>query len=149
LKAIQIIWLLLIVASCQPKEKVSIESNSSLFGDKVLVFDSEMDQTELQKVLDEVHRKQAGQEFSDQRYELLFKPGSYQLDITVDFYVQALGLGKTPGETSIHGAVQSVHTSRNHNVTTQFWRGAENFKVYPDTTEPWLFWAVSQAAPMR
>ena len=149
MKVIQIIWLLLFVASCQPKDKVRIEPHSSEFGDKVLVFDSEMDQIELQKVIDEVHRKQAGQEFSDQRYALLFKPGSYNLDITVDFYVQALGLGRIPGETSIHGAVQSVHTSKNNNVTTQFWRGAENFKIYPDTTEPWLFWAVSQAAPMR
>lgn len=120
-----------------------------MFGDRVLVFDDGMDQKEIQKALDEIHQEQAGEEFSDQRYALLFKPGTYEVDITVDFYVQALGLGKTPGQTTVHGAVQSVETSNNNNVTTQFWRGAENFKVYPDTAEPWMYWAVSQAAPMR
>ncbi len=120
-----------------------------MFGENVLVFDVGMDQAAVQKTLDEVHRKQAGQEFSDQRYALLFKPGIYELEVTVDFYVQVMGLGKTPGQTTVRGAVQSVTTSEDNKVTTQFWRGAENFKVYPDTAEPWLYWAVSQAAPMR
>jgi hypothetical protein len=79
----------------------------------------------------------------------LFQPGTYELDITVDFYVQALGLGKTPDETVIHGAVQSIHVKGDNKVTTEFWRGAENFKVYTDSTDRWMYWAVSQAAPMR
>lgn len=147
----QAIWLLILLSSCQPKvqKNLSLREYHSEFGNQVLVFDEDMDQAKVQQVLEEIHYQQAGKEFSDQRYALLFKPGSYQLDITVDFYVQALGLGQTPEQTTIRGAVQSIHTSRNDNVTTQFWRGAENFKVYPDTTEPWMYWAVSQAAPLR
>ena len=149
MKFIPAICLLLVVASCQSEKMEYLEAYHSVFGKNVLVFDAGMDQGEVQKALDEIHKFQAGQEFTDQRYALLFKPGTYKLEVTVDFYVQALGLGKTPDETVINGAVQSVTTSEVNKVTTQFWRGAENFKVYPDTTQPWMYWAVSQAAPMR
>lgn len=149
LRFIQIIGLLLLISSHQLKAQKIFDEDQAMFGQQVLVFDDEMDQAEVQKALDEVHRQQAGQEFSNQRYALLFKPGTYELEVTVDFYVQALGLGKTPGQTTIHGAVQSITTGQEDRVTTQFWRGAENFKVYPDSTEPWMYWAVSQAAPMR
>jgi len=123
--------------------------NRTIFGERVLVFRDDMDREEMQRVLVEVHEKQRGQEFTDERYALLFQPGTYELDITVDFYVQALGLGKTPKETVVHGAVQSIHVKDDNKVTTEFWRGAENFEVHPDTTERWMYWAVSQAAPMR
>ena len=149
MKFIPVICLLLVVTSCQSETMENVEAFRSEFGNNVLVFDAGMDLAAVQEALDEVHRLQAGQEFTDQRYALLFKPGTYELEVTVDFYVQALGLGKTPDQTIINGAVQSVTTSDENKVTTQFWRGAENFKVYPDTTEPWMYWAVSQAAPMR
>lgn len=149
MKIIHIIVLLLLAGLTQTNAQIIPDTYNSMFGDQVLVFDDKMDQSEVQETLDEIHRKQAGQEFSSQRYALLFKPGTYQLDITVDFYVQVLGLGKTPKQTTIHGAVQSVHTGEDNKVTTQFWRGAENFKVFTDTTKQWMYWAVSQAAPMR
>jgi hypothetical protein len=149
LRTIQFLLLLLFIGSCQSQKPVNLNAYQSIFGDHVLVFDEGMSKAKVQKALDEVHRQQAGQEFSDQRFALLFKPGTYELEVTVDFYVQALGLGKTPDQTSIHGAVQSTTTGQDDKVTTQFWRGAENFKVFPDTTERWMYWAVSQAAPMR
>ncbi len=121
----------------------------SIFGEHVLIFGPDLDTKTMQQRLEEIHRRQAGQEFSADRYALLFKPGEYDLEVTVDFYVQALGLGRTPDDVVIKGMVQSNWSTTNNKVTTQFWRGAENFKVYPDSTETWMLWAVSQAAPMR
>lgn len=103
----------------------------------------------MQQRLDLIHSRHAGQEFSADRCALLFKPGVYDLDITVDFYVQALGLGLSPDDVVVNGRVQSDWSRSDNKVTTQFWRGAENFKVFPDSTDKWMLWAVSQAAPMR
>ncbi|NND45121.1 MAG: adenylyl cyclase [Xanthomonadales bacterium] len=107
-----------------------------------------MDTGDMQATLNRLHRQQANDEFSDHRYALLFKPGDYQLDINVDYYVQAAGLGRRPGDTRIKGAVQSRSSTTRNRVTIMFWRSAENFQVTP----PWLrrnYWAVSQAAPFR
>lgn len=120
-----------------------------MFGKNVYVFDEHMDSADIQNVLDHVHNQQAGQQFIDERIALLFKPGTYRNKVTVDYYVQALGLGLSPDDVVIHGAVQSTWSRPDNKVTIQFWRGAENFKVYPDSSENWMLWAVSQAAPMR
>lgn len=141
--------MLLLVTTCPSAGADPGSPHPSVFGERVLVFDESMDQDAMQRTLDSLHRKQRRQEFSDERFALLFKPGTYNLDITVDFYVEAMGLGRTPDETVIHGAVQSVSTGKENKVTIEFWRGAANFKVFPDTGEQWMFWAVSQAAPMR
>jgi hypothetical protein len=71
------------------------------------------------------------------------------LDITVDYYIQAAGLGEFPDGVNIKGAVQSITTTIENKVTTQFWRSAENFKVEPKSSHEPSFWAVSQAAPYR
>lgn len=137
------------------RERVTLDTSpytTSLFGENVLVFDDSMDQDSIQMTLDALHEQQQYREFGSERYALLFKPGSYQLDVTVDYYVQALGLGRYPGDVVINGAVQSItSTSSNgvsNKVTTMFWRGAENFKVVPPKGEM-IYWAVSQAAPYR
>lgn len=123
--------------------------NDSIFGKNVYVFDDSMGADDIQGVLDHVHARHAGQEFTDERVALLFQPGTYRNKVTVDYYVQALGLGRTPGDVVVHGAVQSTWSRPDNKVTIQFWRGAENFKVHPDTTDRWMLWAVSQAAPLR
>lgn len=121
---------------------------TSIFGKNVLVFDDSMDQEGIKRTLHALHEQQKYSEFSSERYALLFKPGTYDFDITVDYYVQALGLGRYPDDVIINGAVQSVTTTRDSNVTTMFWRGAENFKVVPQE-DKMVYWAVSQAAPYR
>mgnify|MGYP006188432531 CR=1 FL=1 len=120
----------------------------SILGENVLVFDAGMDQEAVQRTLDALHKQQAYDEFSANRYALLFKPGTYDLEVTVDYYVQAAGLGRVPGDVTINGAVQSVASTEGKKVTTMFWRAAENFRVVPSEGEA-LLWAVSQAAPYR
>ncbi|HKK29647.1 MAG TPA: adenylyl cyclase [Alphaproteobacteria bacterium] len=119
----------------------------ALLGKRVLLFDDSMDMSAIQSRLDALHEQQKLSEFSDERYALLFKPGEYDLTVTVDYYMQAAGLGMTPGDVRINGAVQSVSSTSNNKVTTMFWRGAENLYVAPEA-DPML-WAVSQAAPYR
>ncbi len=121
----------------------------SIFGDNVMVFDPGMDMKVIQRSLDALHKQQANDEFSERRYALLFKPGDYDLNVTVDYYVQAAGLGRVPGDVRINGAVQSISSTTENRVTVMFWRSAENFCVIPrDASKP-VYWAVSQAAPYR
>lgn len=120
----------------------------SIFGKNVLVFDERMDQKAVQRTLNQLHELQSPHEFGSRRYAILFKPGTYDLEINVDFYVQALGLGQSPDDTTINGTVQSQHYFNAKKVTTQFWRGAENLHVM-QRSKKWIVWAVSQAAPYR
>lgn len=146
-----VIAALTITACGHPKEEPMVNTRpyDSPFGDNVLLFDPGMDMTAIQNTLDSLHRQQERDEFSKNRYALLFKPGEYDLDVTIDYYMHAAGLGQVPSDVTIHGAVQSISSSVNNRVTIMFWRAAENFLVNPnDLAEP-VYWAVSQAAPYR
>jgi hypothetical protein len=129
--------------------KIPSEFITKKLGPRVLIFDETMDTGKIQKTINAIHRLMEHKEFGEERFCLLFKPGRYNLDVTVDYYTQASGLGKTPGDVIIRGSVQSVTTTKNNNVTIMFWRSAENFTVEPvDRSEP-VYWVVSQAAPYR
>lgn len=119
------------------------------FGDRVLVFEPGMDRAAVQEALDSLSRQQAHAQFGSERYALLFKPGEYDLQVTVDYYVEAAGLGMAPGDVRINGSVQSITTTHNNNVTIMFWRAASNFEVRPAADGEPVYWAVSQAAPYR
>ncbi len=122
--------------------------NSSL-GENVFVFEPGMDMKEIQSLIDSVFNRQSSgkSEFSKNRYALLFKPGKYNLDVKVGYYMQILGLGESPEDVVIVGAVRS-NTTHNNSVLTNFWRSTENLTVIP-TTDSTNIWGVSQAAPMR
>lgn len=146
-KGIIALTSLAVVACTSSTDRVMFTDEK--FGKNVFVFDDSMDMDEIQQKIEAIHQLQKHDEFSKNRFAFLFKPGEYSLDVTVDYYVQAAGLGQRPGDVKINGKVQSITTSRNSsNVTTQFWRGAENFKVQPKADET-VYWGVSQAAPYR
>ncbi len=128
---------------------VDTDSYPSIFGANVMLFGPDMDMNAIQRSLDALHKQQANDEFSERRYALLFKPGDYDLDVTVDYYVQAAGLGQVPGDVRVKGAVQSISSTRQNRVTIMFWRSAENFRVSPRVANRPVYWAVSQAAPYR
>lgn len=150
--ALASILILSIAMACsnsnKNRNKLDTSPYTSIFGENVLVFDDSMDRDGIKVTLDSLHEQQKYSEFGSERHALLFKPGSYDFDLTVDYYVQVLGLGRYPDDVIINGAVQSVTTTNNSNVTTMFWRGAENFKVVPQV-DKMIYWAVSQAAPYR
>jgi len=118
------------------------------FGPNVLVFDPAM--TNLQSRMDEIFRLQERSQFGSNRYACLFKSGQYNLDVQVGFYMQVLGLGRSPDDVTITGAVRSkARWMANHNATCNFWRGAENLAVTPTQDQGIHVWAVSQATALR
>ena len=93
------------------------------FGPNVLLFDPSMPKETMQATLNAVFEKQERNQFGPERYAYFFKPGHYDLDVNVGFYTQALGLGRSPDEVAITGAVHSEANWLGHgNATCNFWR---------------------------
>ncbi len=119
------------------------------FGPNVLIFDPSMPKNAVQATLNGVFEKQERNQFGPERYVYLFKPGHYDLDVNVGFYTQVLGLGRSPGDVTITGAVRSEADWLGHgNATCNFWRACENLSVTPTGPTP-LHWAVSQGTSLR
>ncbi len=120
-----------------------------IFGPNVLLFDPSEPQAAIQSRLDAVFAQQETNQFGLERYAMLFKPGRYEVDVNVGFYTQVLGLGASPDDTAIRGAVHSdANWLGDKNATCNFWRSCENLSVTPLHSAP-LTWAVSQATWMR
>jgi len=122
--------------------------NNSSLGKNVFIFDPSMNMNEIQIMIDTIFNRQSVRrsEFSKNRYALLFKPGKYNLDVKVNYYMEIIGLGKSPEDVVITGAIRS-NTLHNNSVLTNFWRSVENLTIIPSDTT--VVWGVSQAAPMR
>jgi hypothetical protein len=120
------------------------------FGKSVFIFDPSMDMGKIQELIDTIYNTHSGRnsEFSENRVALMFKPGNYLLDVKVGYYMQVMGLGESPDDVVITGAVRSKARNSRKNVLTNFWRAVENLTVIP-TIESANVWGVSQAAPMR
>ena len=127
----------------------AVKYNNTILGANVFVFDPEMDMHEIQSLVDTLFAAQSARrsEFSLNRIALLFKPGRYKLDVKVGYYTQVLGLGNSPGDVIIEGAVRS-NTTHGNSVLTNFWRSVENLTVIPAKNAT-MVWGVSQAAPLR
>jgi hypothetical protein len=118
------------------------------FGPNVLVFDSSM--PDIQPRIDAIFEKQEAAQFGPDRYAYLFKPGKYDLDVQVGFYTHVAGLGRSPDDVHITGAVRSkARWMRNNNATCNFWRCVENLSVTPTVEGDINVWAVSQATALR
>lgn len=123
--------------------------HSELFGETVFIFSPEDDAKEVQQVLDDLWEQQERNQFGEERYSVLFLPGTYDEAIKVQpgFYMQVSGLGALPTDTRIPALECSatwLSDDNNHNATCNFWRGVENISIGSNT-----LWAVSQATFMR
>jgi hypothetical protein len=116
-------------------------------GPNVSVFDPSMSASAIQSKLNSVFSQQETNQFGAGRFALLFKPGTYNVDVNVGFYTQVLGLGLSPDNVTINGGVHVEADWFQGNATQNFWRGAENLSVTPPSGTD--RWAVSQAAPYR
>ena len=127
------------------------------FGGSVLIFDPAMPMSTIQNQLDAVFSAQQNSEFGINRYVYLFKAGQYSnLDLSLGYYTQVIGLGQSPDDVTITGNVHSDGALSEHNATTTFWRACENFSVLPVSTgssgleQPaTMTWAVSQGTWFR
>ncbi|WP_405059423.1 RICIN domain-containing protein [Kribbella sp. NBC_01505] len=117
-------------------------------GPNVSVFDPSMPASQIQSRLDQVFNQQVDNQYGEQRYAMLFKPGTYNVSANVGFFTQVVGLGLTPDSVNING---SVHVEADwfppQNATQNFWRGAEGLTVTPPGGLD--RWAVSQASAYR
>ena len=136
-----------------PPPRITVERLASSvpdpdFGPNVTIFDPTTPAATIQAKLDAVFAAQESSEFGDGRVALLFKPGTYDVNARVGFYTQLAGLGASPDDVVIRGAVSAdARWRKNGNATLNFWRIAENMAVIP--VGGFDRWAVSQAAPMR
>jgi hypothetical protein len=127
----------------------AISSGPPDFGPNVLIFDPSTSSSSIQSRIDAVFRQQQSAQFGGGRYAYFFKPGQYQLDVQLGFYMQALGLGASPDDVVITGAVRAKATWNNGNATLNFWRSAENLAVIPTQDSNVDVWAVSQGTDLR
>lgn len=119
------------------------------FGPNVLIFDPSMSMATIQAQIDQVFKAQETNQFGTERFAYFFKPGQYDLDVQVGFYMHVLGLGQSPDDVTITGAVRSKADWFKGNATQNFWRTAENFAVVPTRDGNRDVWAVSQATALR
>jgi hypothetical protein len=119
------------------------------FGPNVLIFDPSMPTGKVQSTLDAIFQQQEKSEFGSNRYAILFKPGHYSLDVQVGYYTQILGLGRSPDDVEITGAVRSKATWHHGNATVNFWRAIENLSIVPTLDNKTNVWAVSQGTELR
>lgn len=117
------------------------------FGPNVLVFDPST--PDIQQHVDRVFALQEKKQFGFDRFALLFKPGAYKLDLQVGFYTQVAGLGGSPDDVDITGAVRAHATWMKGNATCNFWRCVENLSITPGDPAVPNMWGVSQGAAMR
>ncbi|UJR83137.1 hypothetical protein [Sandaracinus amylolyticus] len=117
------------------------------FGPNVLAFDPSMSAADIQSRVNRIFDEMEDNQFGDSRYAFLFAPGTYDVDVNVGYYTHVIGLGASPDEVTIRGAVRAEADWFDGNATQNFWRGAENFAIEPagGTNR----WAVSQAAALR
>ncbi|GGP19405.1 coagulation factor 5/8 type domain-containing protein [Silvimonas iriomotensis] len=122
------------------------------FGPNVLIFDPGMDPAAIQTQVDIVYSQQHANQFGPNRYALMFKPGTYPVDVNVGFYTHVIGLGSSPDDVQVNDLhVEADWLNASQDATQNFWRSAENLSVqHPANVSPYpVRWAVSQAAPMR
>src|SRR6478735_3546313 len=129
-------------------------------GPNVKIFDPSMPTSQIQATVDAIASQQLSNQFGEQRYALLFEPGTYgsaaaPLNFQVGYYTSVAGLGLSPDDVVINGSVYVRNQCENGSCTAlnNFWRSLSNLTINVTTPDfgcySGEFWAVSQAAPMR
>jgi hypothetical protein len=161
-----------IVTSGATATTVLASSAAPNFGSNVLVLNPSMPQSQVQAAVDSVSSQQVNSQFGTQRFAVLFEPGTYgsaanPLVIQVGYYTSIAGLGLSPDDVVINGAIESFNqcfgacTGLNN-----FWRSMSNLTlniVLPKSHPAYApappedpgcansndLYAISQAAPIR
>ena len=136
-------------------------------GDRVVVFDPSMPVAQIRERADAIWSQQVDAEMSEERWSLLFKPGTYGTDteplqIKVGYYTEVAGLGASPSDTVINGKVEVYNRCLTDGPTqpycvalNNFWRSMSNLTIDVNGTgqdgcrASANFWATSQASSLR
>src|SRR6476646_5496744 len=76
------------------------------FGPNVFVYDPATLVADIQAKMDELFALQGSNEMGTNRFAVLFKPGNYEVNARLGYYTTVAGLGLSPDDTNIHGAVR-------------------------------------------
>ena len=118
------------------------------FGPNVIIFDPSTPKNTIQQKLDDIFHQQDANQFGQERYAILFKPGLYDVGVRFGYYTTVHGLGHSPDDVTIARGVQALAESTNGMALNNFWRGVENLAMIPPEANINI-WAVSQATFMR
>ena len=142
-------------------------SQSPDLGERVVVFDPSMPVAEIRERADAIWEQQVDAEMSEERWSLLFRPGTYgtaaePLQIKVGYYTEVAGLGASPSDTVINGKVEVYNRCLTDGPTqpycvalNNFWRSMSNLTIDVNGTgqdgcrASANFWATSQASSLR
>lgn len=137
-------------------------NTTGLFGENVYIFDGNDSTETIQQKVDEIFTKQQKNQFGEERYAILFKPGTYSnsLHVETGFYTQVAGLGISPTDTvvgNVNAKAEWMISNKpngdlNYNATCNFWRSVENLtlNITTDTSkQKEVIWAVSQGTSFR
>ena len=136
------------------------------FGPNVTIYGPSTPVDQIQADLDAWHAQQVDAEMSTARKAVYFLPGQYgsadnPLQVKVGYYTEVAGLGASPEDVSIHGAVEVYNRclegggTANCLALVNFWRTNSNLSIDVDKAgqdgcrASANFWAVSQAVSMR
>lgn len=115
-----------------------------LFGENTYIFSPDDAYLSVNRVIDNIYKKQYGAEFTSERYAAFFKSGEYDNNIALKqgYYTTYAGLGLSPEDVSMR--TLTCTNGANGNALINFWRGAENLSFRNSVN-----WAVSQSAYLR
>jgi hypothetical protein len=121
-------------------------------GPNVFVFGPTTPAAQIQATFDRLFARQEHNEMGTDRFAVLFEPGAYDVVAKLGYYTTVAGLGRSPEDVAITGAISVVgqadpDSTAGISALTNFWRSAENLAVTPTAWSNQ--WAVSQASPMR
>ena len=115
------------------------DAETAAFGPNVCVFSDTMTQAAIQADLNAISAQQVpvASQFDSDRYSVFFEPGTYgsaadPLVFQVGYYTQVAGLGASPGDVVINGAIDVFNqcdSSGQCNGTDNFWRSLSNLTL--------------------
>lgn len=122
----------------------AVGEEMALFGDNVYIFAPTDDPVQVRSSINYVYSKMETAHFTDERYAIFFKPGTYggNISVRVPFFTTFAGLGISPDDT----IVNTINCEGDWSNTSlvNFWRGVENL-TFNSTSK----WAVSQGTFLR
>ena len=115
-----------------------------VFNNRVKIFTDQDDENDIQNFIDSKYDYLSIDEWSEDRTEVLFLPGSYD-DVVLKngYYTSFRGLGYSPDDVSFN-SLQTVNHPNTGNALINFWRSLENLSFNEDS-----MWAISQATSIR
>lgn len=144
--------IIIIVTYC-----FSNQEEHTLWPKNVIIVSPSDDVNKTQQLLDNIYTKMGGiiphawnGQFSNNRFAIMFMPGTYNLNIKIGYYTSIIGLGQTPEDVIIYGNVSVPDGSpdKTQGGLSNFWRSCENITINTSGSKS-IELSISQASPLR